>query len=147
MKTLETWKTLAGARMTAAVTLTVALLASSGGILNAESPGSETFEVQDIAAIAAAAHARGACLILDNTWATPLQFRAFESRRAWPRLSPEELRTPTRRPAMPGEGGGATPVECQNVSSWPRRQGPTCRPNRSVVEEACSQRRCLAQSL
>ena len=40
----------------------------------AESPGSETFEVQDIPAIAAAAHARGACLILDNTWATPLFF-------------------------------------------------------------------------
>jgi len=39
-----------------------------------ESPGSETFEVQDIPAIAAAAHARGACLILDNTWATPLFF-------------------------------------------------------------------------
>ena len=40
----------------------------------AESPGSETFEVQDTPAIAAAAHARGACLILDNTWATPLFF-------------------------------------------------------------------------
>ena len=39
-----------------------------------ESPGSETFEVQDVPAIAAAAHARGACLILDNTWATPLFF-------------------------------------------------------------------------
>jgi cysteine-S-conjugate beta-lyase len=40
----------------------------------AESPGSETFEVQDIPAIAEAAHARGACLIMDNTWATPLFF-------------------------------------------------------------------------
>ena len=40
----------------------------------AESPGSETLEVQDIPAIAEAAHARGACLILDNTWATPLFF-------------------------------------------------------------------------
>jgi cystathionine beta-lyase len=40
----------------------------------AESPGSETFEVQDIPAIAEVAHARGACLILDNTWATPLFF-------------------------------------------------------------------------
>ncbi len=40
----------------------------------AESPGSETFEVQDVPAIAEAAHARGACLILDNTWATPLFF-------------------------------------------------------------------------
>jgi cysteine-S-conjugate beta-lyase len=40
----------------------------------AESPGSETFEVQDIPAIAEAAHARGACVIMDNTWATPLFF-------------------------------------------------------------------------
>jgi cysteine-S-conjugate beta-lyase len=39
-----------------------------------ESPGSQTLEVQDIPAIAAVAHARGACVILDNTWATPLFF-------------------------------------------------------------------------
>ena len=44
----------------------------------AESPGSLTFEVQDIPAIAAAAHAHGAKLVLDNTWATPLGFRAFD---------------------------------------------------------------------
>ena len=43
-----------------------------------ESPGSLTFEVQDIPAIAAVAHARRARVILDNTWATPLGFRAFE---------------------------------------------------------------------
>jgi cystathionine beta-lyase len=43
-----------------------------------ESPGSETLEVQDIPAIAAAAHARGACVIMDNTWATPLFFSAHE---------------------------------------------------------------------
>jgi cystathionine beta-lyase len=43
-----------------------------------ESPGSLTFEVQDIPAIAAVAHARGAKVVLDNTWATPLGFRAFD---------------------------------------------------------------------
>ncbi|HEX6137347.1 MAG TPA: cystathionine beta-lyase [Casimicrobiaceae bacterium] len=43
-----------------------------------ESPGSLTFEVQDIPAIAAAAHRHGARVILDNTWATPLGFRAFD---------------------------------------------------------------------
>ena len=43
-----------------------------------ESPGSLTFEVQDIPAITAAAHARGARVILDNTWATPLGFRGFD---------------------------------------------------------------------
>ena len=40
-----------------------------------ESPGSLTFEMADIPAIAALAHARGALLIVDNTWATPLLFK------------------------------------------------------------------------
>src|SRR2546426_5434441 len=43
-----------------------------------EAPGSLTFEIQDVPAIAAAAHARGAVVLMDNTWATPLFFRAFE---------------------------------------------------------------------
>jgi cysteine-S-conjugate beta-lyase len=47
-------------------------------IVFVESPGSLTFEVQDISAIAAAAHARNALVILDNSWATPLFFRAFD---------------------------------------------------------------------
>ncbi|HUW73936.1 MAG TPA: cystathionine beta-lyase [Methyloceanibacter sp.] len=42
-----------------------------------ESPGSQTFEVQDIPAIAEAAHARGAVVVLDNTWATPLYLKPF----------------------------------------------------------------------
>jgi cystathionine beta-lyase len=42
-----------------------------------ESPGSLTFEVQDVPAIAAAAHARGASVLLDNTWATPVYFQAL----------------------------------------------------------------------
>ena len=42
-----------------------------------ESPGSLTFEVQDVPAIAAAARAQGASVLLDNTWATPLYFKAF----------------------------------------------------------------------
>jgi cystathionine beta-lyase len=47
-------------------------------IVYLESPGSQTFEVQDVPAIAAVARARGALAILDNTWATPLNFRAFD---------------------------------------------------------------------
>jgi cystathionine beta-lyase len=41
-----------------------------------ESPGSLTFEVQDTPAIAKAAHAQGAAVLMDNTWATPLFFDA-----------------------------------------------------------------------
>ncbi len=47
-------------------------------VVYCESPGSQTFEVQDIPAIAEAAHARGAIVMLDNTWASPLYFKAFE---------------------------------------------------------------------
>ena len=42
-----------------------------------ESPGSLTFEVQDVPAIARVAHARGASVLLDNTWATPLLYPAL----------------------------------------------------------------------
>jgi cysteine-S-conjugate beta-lyase len=43
-----------------------------------ESPGSLTFEMQDIGAIARAAHARDAVVIMDNTWATGLFFRPLD---------------------------------------------------------------------
>ena len=43
-----------------------------------ESPGSLTFEVQDVPAIVAVARAHGVATVLDNTWATPLLFPAIE---------------------------------------------------------------------
>ncbi len=43
-----------------------------------ESPGSLTFEVQDVPAIAAAAHEAGALAFVDATWGTPLHFKPFE---------------------------------------------------------------------
>jgi cystathionine beta-lyase len=43
-----------------------------------EAPGSLTFEMQDIPAIAAVAHERGASVLMDNTWASPLYFKALE---------------------------------------------------------------------
>jgi cysteine-S-conjugate beta-lyase len=54
------------------------LMRPSTRVVYLESPGSQTFEVQDVPAIAAAARARGALVFLDNTWATPLHFRSFE---------------------------------------------------------------------
>jgi len=41
----------------------------------AEAPGSLTFEMQDLPALAAVAHRRGALVLFDNTWATPLGFK------------------------------------------------------------------------
>ena len=43
-----------------------------------ESPGSLTLEIQDVPAITAVAKAHNIVTILDNTWATPLYFKAFE---------------------------------------------------------------------
>jgi len=42
-----------------------------------ESPGSFTFEVQDIPAITEVARKHGITTILDNTWSTPLFFKSF----------------------------------------------------------------------
>ena len=44
-----------------------------------EAPGSLSFEIQDVPAVAAAAHAAGAVVLMDNTWASPLYFRAFDA--------------------------------------------------------------------
>ena len=43
-----------------------------------EAPGSQSFEMQDIPAITAVAHEKGARVLMDNTWATPLYFRPLE---------------------------------------------------------------------
>ena len=45
-----------------------ALIRPNTKVVYTESPGSHTFEVQDIPAIARAAHARGAKVLMDNTW-------------------------------------------------------------------------------
>src|SRR5260370_15867928 len=42
-----------------------------------EAPGSQSLEMQDVPAIAAAAHERGLTVLMDNTCATPLYFQAF----------------------------------------------------------------------
>ncbi|MDI3471411.1 MAG: Cystathionine beta-lyase [Pseudolabrys sp.] len=43
-----------------------------------EAPGSQSFEMQDIPAIAAVAHERKARVLMDNTWATPLYYQALD---------------------------------------------------------------------
>ena len=53
------------------------LMQKNTRVIFAESPGSQTFEVQDVPAIAKVAHDKGAVLVLDNTWATPLFFKPF----------------------------------------------------------------------
>ncbi len=55
-----------------------ALMRPNTGAVFTESPGSQTFEMQDIDAIAAAAHAAGAVVLMDNTWATALFYRPLD---------------------------------------------------------------------
>lgn len=47
-------------------------------LVHTEAPGSNTFEMQDIGAIAAAAHRHGCVVTMDNTWATPLYFKPLD---------------------------------------------------------------------
>ena len=56
-----------------------AMLSGATRAIFMESPGSLTFEVQDVPGIAAMARERGLATLLDNTWATPLLFRALEA--------------------------------------------------------------------
>ena len=54
------------------------LIRSNTRAVLCESPGSLTFEVQDVPAIAAAAHGKGVVVLADTTWGTPYFFRSFE---------------------------------------------------------------------
>lgn len=54
-----------------------ALFRPNTRVVYTESPGSQTFEVQDIPAIAAACRGREIWLLTDNTWATGLYFKPF----------------------------------------------------------------------
>ncbi|MDA0656688.1 MAG: cystathionine beta-lyase, partial [Proteobacteria bacterium] len=54
------------------------LLRENTKIVWTESPGSQTFEVQDIPAIATAAHEVGAIVMIDNTWSAGYYFKPLE---------------------------------------------------------------------
>lgn len=55
-----------------------ALIRDETALIFMESPGSQTFEVQDVPAIAAAAKDRKVKTAIDNTWATPLNFKPLD---------------------------------------------------------------------
>lgn len=55
-----------------------ALMKPNTKVVWTESPGSNTFEMQDIPAICDVAHAHGAIVMMDNTWATPLFFKPLD---------------------------------------------------------------------
>ena len=54
------------------------LMRDNTAMIFMESPGSQTFEVQDVPAIVKAAQKAGVKTAIDNTWATPLNFRPLD---------------------------------------------------------------------
>ncbi|MCC0030113.1 MAG: cystathionine beta-lyase [Brucellaceae bacterium] len=55
-----------------------ALMRPNTRVVFTESPASNTFEMQDIPAIAEVAHRQDAVVMMDNTWATPLFFKPLD---------------------------------------------------------------------
>ncbi|TCM58833.1 cystathionine beta-lyase [Rhizobium sp. PP-F2F-G48] len=55
-----------------------ALMRPNTRLVHTEAPGSNTFEMQDIGAIARAAHRQDCVVTMDNTWATPLYFKPLD---------------------------------------------------------------------
>ena len=55
-----------------------ALMRPNTKVVFTESPASNTFEMQDIPAIAEVAHRQDAIVMMDNTWATPLFFKPLD---------------------------------------------------------------------
>ncbi len=54
------------------------LIKANTKLVHTESPGSNTFEMQDIPAIADVAHSHDAIVTMDNTWATPVFFKPLD---------------------------------------------------------------------
>jgi len=54
------------------------LLRENTSMVLIEAPGSNTFEMLDVSAIADASHQVGAVVMMDNTWATPLFFKPLD---------------------------------------------------------------------
>lgn len=55
-----------------------ALIKPNTKLVHLEAPGSHTLEMQDVRAIADAAHRHGCVVTMDNTWATPIFFRPMD---------------------------------------------------------------------
>jgi cystathionine beta-lyase len=95
-----------------------------------ESPGSLSFEIQDIPAITAVARARGVVTMIDNTWATPL------------RLQPLALGCDISIQALTKYVGGHSDLMMGSATAtpalWPRLKAATYRLGHSVSADDAS---------
>jgi cystathionine beta-lyase len=101
-----------------------ALLRSNTSAILLESPGSLSFEIQDVPAITAAARPRGVVTMIDNTWATPL------------RLQPLALGCDISLQALTKYPGGHSDVMMGSATAtpalWPRLKAATYRLGHTV---------------
>lgn len=79
-----------------------------------ESPCSLTFEMQDVPAIADAAKSRGAIVMMDNTWATPLYFK--------PLLHGVDVSIQAATKYIVGHADAMMGVVTTNEAAWPQLQ-------------------------
>ncbi len=87
-------------------------------VVYAESPGSHTFEIQDLPAIADVAHAHGAKVIFDNAWATGLFFDAFKHG--------ADLVVQPATKYYAGHSDVIIGLVVANEQSWPQLKQTTC---------------------
>ena len=80
-----------------------------------ESPGSLSFDIQDVPAIAGAAHAKGAVVLMDNTWASPLYFRALDKG--------VDLSIQSGTKYIGGHSDVMLGTVAANAATWPRLRG------------------------
>ena len=95
-----------------------------------ESPGSLSFEIQDLPAITAAARARGIATVIDNTWATPL------------RLQPLALGVDISVQALTKYPGGHSDLLMGSAAAvpayWPRLKAAAYRLGHHVGADDCA---------
>jgi cystathionine beta-lyase len=86
-------------------------------VLYIESPGSETLEMQDVPTLARLAHAHGLTVIADNTWGTPLYFKAFDHG--------VDVSIQAATKYIVGHSDAMLGIVTANESSWPKLKQTT----------------------
>jgi cystathionine beta-lyase len=94
-----------------------------------ESPGSLTFEIQDVPAIVAAAKARGITTVIDNTWATPLLFPAL-SRGV-------DISVQSLTKFVGGHSDLMMGAATANAALWPRLRASALRTGQAAAPDDC----------
>jgi cystathionine beta-lyase len=82
-----------------------------------ESPGSLTFEVPDVPAMAQVAHQAGARVLVDNTWGTPLYFKPFDHG--------ADLSVQSGTKYIVGHSDAVIGTVTANRETWPRLKATT----------------------